>query len=285
MAKISKIKSHLENIAFSHSIFALPFVYMGAFLARGTCPSFHDLFYITLAMIGARSAALALNNLIDLKYDKIHPRFTQRPMVVGKIKPKEVIILIIISLIVFLFAASNLAPICLTLWPFALIPLVIYPYMKRISFLCHFVLGIALSIAPIGSWAAITNEISLEVLALGLAVAVWIAGFDIIYACQDIEFDRKNKLHSVPSHFGLKKALIISKSLHTISILFFIITGYMLNLHFVYFVGIFAAAIVLTYQHYIISEKDLSKVTQTYFMRNGLVSIFVFIFTVISLYL
>ena len=257
---------------------------MGAFLARGACPSFHDLFYITLAMVGARSAALALNNLIDLKYDKIHPRFTQRPMVTGKVKTLEVVVLIIISLIVFLFATSNLAPICLKLWPFALIPLVIYPYMKRISFLCHFVLGIALSIAPIGAWAAITNEISLEVLFLGLSVAVWIAGFDIIYACQDVDFDRKTKLHSVPADFGGKKALIISKSLHVISILSFIITGYILNLNFIYFIGVFVAAAVLIYQNLIVSENNLSKVTQSYFMRNGLVSISLFVFTVISLY-
>ena len=284
MSKTSKIKAHLDNIALSHSVFALPFAYMGAFLAKGSCPSLPGLFYITLAMVGARSAALALNNLIDLKYDKIHPRFTKRPMVTGTIKPFEVIILIIISLSVFLFAASNLAPICLTLWPFALIPLVLYPYMKRISFLCHFVLGLALSIAPIGAWAAITNEISWEILFLGLAVAVWIAGFDIIYGCQDTAFDRENNLHSVPADFGIKKALIISKLLHVISIMSFVIAGYMLTLNFIYFIGVFAASMVLIYQHKIISEDDLSKVTQRYFMRNGLVSIFLFISTVISLY-
>ncbi len=280
---MSKLKAHLENIALSHSVFALPFAYMGAFLAAGAVPSGHDLLWITLAMIGARSAALALNNYIDLKYDKLHPRFTKRPMVTGAVKPREAVILIIVCLALFLLAAAQLQPLCLKLWPLALIPLVVYPYMKRISWTCHLVLGIALAVAPVGAWVGVTGEISVAVLFLGLAVGVWIAGFDVIYACQDVAFDKANGLHSMPVRFGVRGALRLTKIMHMISICCFAVVGWLLQLHFIYYGGVVLAGAVLVYQHSIVSANNLSKVTQRYFMRNGLVGILLFLFTVIAL--
>ncbi|SCM80808.1 4-hydroxybenzoate nonaprenyltransferase UbiA [uncultured Sporomusa sp.] len=282
---MSKLKAHLDNIALSHSVFALPFAYMGAFLAAGGFPSAHDLLWVTLAMIGARSAALALNNYIDLKYDRQHPRFTKRPMVTGAVKTWEAILLIIVCLLVFFLAAAQLQPLCLKLWPLALIPLVVYPYMKRFSWTCHLVLGVALAAAPVGAWIAVAGEVSYAVLFLGLSVGVWIAAFDVIYGCQDVAFDKTHGLNSMAVRFGVDGALKLSKYMHGISIFGFMIVGVLLNLHFIYYIGVALAAIVLIYQHSIVSPDDLRQVTQRYFMRNGLVSTLLFIFTVISLYM
>lgn len=280
---MSKIKAHLDNIALSHSVFALPFAYMGAILAAQGIPMLADIFWITIAMVGARSAALALNNFIDLKYDKIHPRFKNRPMVTGKVTPKEAILLIIISFAVFIVAASQLNPICLKLAPLAVLPFVLYPYMKRFSWACHLVLGLALAVAPVGGWIAITGYLNIGIVLLGLAVGIWIAAFDVIYACQDIKFDKEQGLNSMPVRFGVNGAMILSKIMHIVSISSFIAVGYFLNLSFIYYFGVVIAAIVLYYQHSIIKPNDLSKVTQAYFMRNGLVGISIFLFTFIDL--
>ncbi|QDR80047.1 UbiA-like polyprenyltransferase [Sporomusa termitida] len=280
---MSKLKAHMDNIALSHSIFALPFAYMGAFLAAGGLPDGHDLLWITVAMIGARSAALALNNLIDLKYDRLHPRFTQRPMVTGLVKPWEAVALIAGSLLLFLLAAARLQPLCLQLWPLALIPLVLYPYMKRFSWTCHLVLGGALAAAPVGAWIAVRGDISPAVLILGLAVAVWIAAFDVIYGCQDVEFDKAQGLHSMPVRFGVAGALWLARCMHLVSIAGFVIVGFCLKLSSLYYAGVALAAAVLVYQHLIVSPADLSKVTQKYFMRNGLVGMAMLLFTALAL--
>lgn len=275
----------MNNIAFSHTVFALPFAYIGAILAADGIPTGWELLWITLAMMGARSAAMALNKIIDLKYDRLQPRFAKRPMVTGEVKPWEAVLLTLFSLAVFFVAASQLHPICLKLAPLAVIPLAVYPYMKRFSWTCHFVLGLALSIAPIGAWMAIRGQLTLPIALIGLAVGVWIAGFDIIYGCQDVEFDKKNQLHSVPVRFGVRGALIIARVCHGFSIIGFAIAGQLLNLQWVYYGGVILAAVVLVYQHLIVSSTDFRKVTQTYFMRNGLVSIALLIFTIISMIL
>lgn len=282
---MSKFKAHINNIALSHAVFALPFAYIGALLAAHGMPAGSDLGWITLAMVGARSAAMALNNFIDLKYDRLQPRFANRPMVTGAVKPWEAIALTLISLAVFFLAAAHLHPVCLKLAPVAVIPFAVYPYMKRFSWTCHFVLGLALSIAPIGAWMAIQGELTLPIAILGLAVGVWIAGFDIIYGCQDVEFDKRNKLHSVPVRFGLLGALNIAKTMHVISIIGFFAVGQLMHLQWVYNCGVLLAAVVLVYQHSIVSPTNFKQVTQAYFMRNGLVSIALLVFTVISMVL
>ena len=282
---MSKFKAHINNIALSHAVFALPFAYIGALLAANGIPKALDLAWITLAMIGARSAAMALNNFIDLKYDRLQPRFTNRPMVTGAVKPWEAVLLTLFSLAVFFWAAAHLHPVCLKLAPVAVIPFAVYPYMKRFSWTCHFVLGLALSIAPIGAWMAIRGEITLPIALLGLAVGVWIAGFDIIYGCQDVAFDKQNGLHSVPVRFGVQGAINIARVMHMISIGGFFTVGQLLHMQWVYYCGVILAAIVLVYQHSIVSPTDFRQVTQTYFMRNGLVSIALLIFTVISMML
>lgn len=280
---LTKLQAHVNNIALSHSVFALPFAYMGAFLAAGGRPGWAELGWITLAMVGARSAALALNNLIDLKYDKMHPRFTARPMVKGTIKPWEALAFILVSLSVFLWAAAQLHPICLLLSPLAILPFLLYPYMKRFSWTCHLVLGVALACAPVGAWLAIRGDLAWPVLILGGSVAAWIAAFDVIYGCQDTAFDQEHSLHSIPVRFGIPGALRISRWMHGLSILGLITVGLLLNLNGYYYLGVGLAAVVLCYQHHIVRPWDLSRVTQVYFMRNGLVSIVMFLFTLLSL--
>lgn len=280
---MSKFKAHINNIALSHAIFALPFAYIGAILAAGGMPKVYDLLWITLAMMGARSAAMALNNCIDLKYDRLQPRFANRPMVTGAVKPWEAVLLTLASLAVFFWATTHLHPVCVKLGPVAVIPFAVYPYMKRISWACHFVLGLSLSIAPIGAWVAIRGEITLPIALLGLVVGIWIAGFDIIYGCQDVAFDKKNGLHSVPVRFGVQGALRMVKVMHMLSIIGFLIVGQLMDMQWVYYGGVMLAAVVLVYQHSIVSPTDFTKVTQTYFMRNGLVSIALLVFTIISM--
>jgi 4-hydroxybenzoate polyprenyltransferase len=281
---LNKLKAHIDNVALSHSVFALPFAYMGAFLAAGAMPSWSDLLWITVAMVSARSAALALNNYIDLKYDVDQPRFAKRPMVTGAIKARDAIIFILVSIIMLFVAASMLKPICVLLAPLALVPLSAYPYMKRFSWTCHLVLGSALAAAPIGAWMAVRGDVSLSVIFLGGAVGIWIAAFDVIYGCQDVEFDKEHNLHSMPVQFGVAGALLLAKKMHVLSIAAFLAVGILEKLSAIYYFGVMVAAAVLVYQHKIVSPQDLHAVTQKYFMRNGIVGISIFIFTVISLF-
>ena len=276
---MSKLKAHAENIALHHSVFALPFAYMGALLAADGNPPLAEMLWITLAMVGARSAALALNNLIDLKFDKLHPRFTKRPMVTGEVTTKEAAALIIISFAVFVFAVLQLKPICLKLLPVAAVPFIIYPYMKRLTFACHGVLGLAIAMAPAGGWTAVRGTIDLPQIVLCAAVGMWIGSFDAVYGAQDEAFDLEHGLHSLATEFGAGGALRIARFFHAVCIGCFTLLGWMMGLNWVYYIGIVIAGLTLVYQHSIVNERDFSRLTQVYFMRNGIVSIAIFLFT------
>lgn len=282
---LSKIGAHIDNIALHHSIFALPFAYMGAFLAANGKPAANDLIWITVAMVGARSAALALDNLIDLKFDKLHPRFVKRPMVTGAVKPWEAIALIIFSFIVFVYAVCQLKPICIKLLPLAAMPFIIYPYTKRFTFACHGVLGLAIAMAPAGGWVAVRGTIDWPMIILCSAVGMWIGSFDAVYGAQDEAFDRQNGLHSLATKFGAAGALKIARFFHGAAILLFTILGVVLKLSWPYYIGIVIAGLTLVYQHSIVNSRDFSRLTQVYFMRNGIVSIAMFICTWISYYI
>lgn len=279
---LHKLKALLVNIEFANSIFALPFAYTGAILAARGMPSWHDLGWITVAMAGARSAAMALNRVIDLDIDRRHPRFTERPMVTGAITVLEMTVFIISSFGLLFWAAGNLHPLCVKLLPLAVLPLIVYSYMKRISWTCHLVLGIALAAAPVGAWIAVTGTIELPAILLGGAVMTWIAGFDIIYGSLDIDFDRTNGLHSIPARFGMVKGLCISKGLHVLSVILLMSVGLGCKLGVFYFVGVALAGAVLVYQHIIITPGDLSKVNGQFFLKNGLVSSSVFLLTLVD---
>lgn len=280
---MGKLKAHLDNIAFSHSVFALPFAYMGAFLAAGGLPGGEALLWITVAMVGARSAALALNNLIDLKYDRLQPRLAVRPMVTGAVKPWEAALLVAVCLAVFVYAVYQLHPLARKLWPLAVIPFVVYPYMKRFSWSCHLVLGVALAGAPVGAWIAVRGDLTVTASVLAAAVGIWIAAFDVVYGCQDVAFDKAHGLCSLPVRFGVAGALRLARLMHAASIAAFAAAGWLAGLGHWYYAGVALAAAVLVYQHSIVAADDLSRVTQAYFMRNGLVGMVIFLFTVVSL--
>lgn len=285
MVTLSKNKFlvFLEMIKFEHTIFALPFAYLGAFMAVGGLPPVDKLFWITVAMVGARTAAMALNRLIDRHIDKLNPRTAQRAIPSGAISTIEVWAYTIISFAVLFLAATMLNPLCVKLMPIAVFVLVIYSYMKRISWTCHIVLGIAIGLAPLGSWVAITGKINLPGVILAIAVASWVAGFDIIYSCQDWEFDKENKLHSIPVEFGLEKALIISKLFHIIAPAMFVIIGLIMNFGIIYYVGVLIAISLLLYEHSLVRPNDLTKIDMAFFNMNGYLSVVMFVFTLIDL--
>jgi len=270
-------------IKFEHSIFALPFAYLGAFLAENKVPDFMTIFWITIAMVGARSFAMALNRLIDIDIDRRNPRTSNRALPKGLLSIQNVIIFSLISLTIFLITVYQLAPVCRYLWPLVVIPFVIYPYTKRFTWLSHFVLGLCLGLAPIGAWVAITNKISLEPIIIGAAVLCWVSGFDIFYALQDIDFDRKNKLYSIPVKFGISNSLVLTKILHISSVIFLIWAGLRLNLGIFYFIGIAISGILLAYENLIIKHDDLSKLNMAFFTMNGVISVIMFSFVLIEI--
>ncbi|OHE57982.1 MAG: 4-hydroxybenzoate octaprenyltransferase [Thermodesulfovibrio sp. RBG_19FT_COMBO_42_12] len=275
---MGKLKIYLEMIKFQHSIFALPFAYFGAFLAEMKVPDFKTLFWITFAMVGARSFAMALNRLIDIEIDQHNPRTAERALPKGLLSVLNVVIFAFFSLGFFLLAVYNLEPICRYLWPFVVIPFVVYPYTKRFTWLSHFILGFCLGLAPVGAWIAVTNSISFEPFLIGAAVLFWVSGFDIFYAIQDIDFDRNQGLLSIPARFGIRKSLALIKLLHAFSIVLLILVGLHLNLGLFYFAGVVFTALLLAYENSIIKPDDLSRLNLAFFNLNGLVSIIMLCF-------
>lgn len=251
-------------------------------MATGGKPDFWTVILILLAITAARWAAIAIDNLADLKYDKIQPRLRYRAMVRGEISKSDAIIFIALCLAVLIAVVAQLPPICLKLLPIAAIPFIIYPFTKRFTAFCHLFLGFAIAMAPAGAWVALTCGISLPMMILCAAVALWIGAFDAVYGLQDEKFDKSQGLHSFATKFGAAGALRLARGLHAISIVFFLAIGVILGLKSLYFAGVFVAAAALAYQHAIVRPGDYREVTQAYFMRNGIVSIAIFIFTWLS---
>ena len=269
-----KIKAHINNIALSHTIFDLPFAFMGAILASSGRVDGWTLCLITLAVTSGRAAALAIDNLADLKFDKLQPRMAYRAMVKGEISKREAKIFIALCLIIMVLTVAQLPPICLKLLPLAAIPFIIYPFTKRFTGWCHVFLGVAISMAPAGGWVAAGGEIfDPAVIFLCTAVILWMAGFDAMYGAQDEKFDKSQGLHSLATEFGANKAFTISKIFHVICVLCFVAVGVTLSLGIFYFAGVAIATLTLIYQHKIVSPTNFSQVTQKYFMRNGIVSV------------
>lgn len=282
---MQKLKVFFEMIKFEHTLFALPFAYLGAFLASNGLPTPGKLFWITLAMIGARTAAMSLNRLIDRQIDARNPRTAQRALPAGHLKVQEVYIYTVLSFLLLGFSAYMLNILALLLMPIAVFFLVLYSYTKRFTWACHLVLGISLGLAPAGAWIGVTGQWALAPVLLGLGVMTWVAGFDIVYACQDVEFDRKEGLYSIPAIFGVRRALEISALLHVFAPLFFIAVGVIMSMGWLYYVGIVIAIGLLFRQHRIVSASDLSKVGVAFFNLNGYLSVLLFIFSIVDLIL
>ena len=278
------IKAHINNVALHHTIFDLPFAFMAAILAADGRPSYLDLWWIALAITTGRAAAMAMDNLADLKYDSQQPRMAYRAMVKGEISKREARICIAVCLVLMVLAVLQLQPICIYLLPAAALPFLIYPYMKRITGWCHLFLGLAIAMAPAGGWVGVSGQVTVPLVLLCLAVALWIGAFDAMYGAQDEVFDRSQGLHSLAVSYGAAGAFRLSTAMHVVCIGCFLAVGVMMQLHWPYFMGVGIAAGTLVYQHQSVSPTDFSRVTQRYFMRNGIVSVAIFICTWLSFY-
>ena len=286
---IKKISTLSEAIKFEHTIFALPFAYLGMVLAAHGLPTLWQIFWITLAMAGARSFAMAMNRLIDASHDALNPRTANRALPRRLLKPIEMLLFALAALALFGFSAWELNPLCFFLLPLALVLLAGYPYTKRFTWLCHIVLGLADGIAPIGGWIAVNPTISLANLLppflLGLAVAAWVGGFDLIYSCQDLEFDREMGLHSIPARFSVAASLRLSTLMHIITIALLVAVGILLHLGLIYWLGLAIASILIVYEHQLVSPTDLSKLNVAFFNMNGYIAVVVFVCTFLAIYI
>lgn len=279
---INKFRVFLEMIKFEHTIFALPFAYTGALLVEQSIPTASNLLWITLAMVSARTAAMSLNRLIDRHIDAKNPRTANRALPKGLLSAMEVWVYVAVSVAILLLATSQLSTLALQLFPVAVAMLVIYPYTKRFTWGCHLFLGATLALAPLGAWIAIAGALAWEPVLLGLAVMFWVAGFDIIYACDDYNFDRQHGIHAIPARFGIKIALIIAVLFHISALVFLLTTGMLLELGTFYFIGVAIAAAILGYEHWLIKPNDLSRSGAAFFTWNGVLSVVMFIFTLLA---
>lgn len=268
----------IELIKLEHTVFALPFALSGLVLGSATLPSAQVWLWTIVAFTGARAAAMSLNRIIDAEIDSKNPRTSQRAIPQGKINKNQALLFALLSFAIMLAAASQLPPLCLILSPIAVFWLSFYSYTKRFSPYCHFALGIALGGAALGGWiAAGGNLLAPSAWLLAFAVTCWVAGFDIIYACQDIDFDRREKIHSLPARLGLAGALNLSKLLHVVTITSLIALGLYSHLGLIYWSGMTVVAVLLIYEHSLISPNNLSRLNAAFFNINGLVSILAFV--------
>jgi len=270
-------------VKIEHTIFALPFAFLGAFMAARGLPGIEQTGWILLAMVGTRSAAMAFNRLVDLPFDARNPRTASRALPQKQLSKGFVVIFIVASSAILVFAASRLNPLSLKLSPLALGIVFFYSYTKRFSWLSHMFLGLSLACAPIGAWIALKGSIGLTPLILGLTVALWVAGFDIIYSCQDVEFDKQESLFSIPKRFGIRAALWISAILHLIMLGILAYLFVREGIGIIGFAGLSLVGILLAYEHSLVHPKDLSRANTAFFTINGWISILLCVTTAIDI--
>ncbi len=265
-------------VKFEHTIFALPFAYVGAFLAVGGVPSAHDLLWITVAMVGARSLAMALNRLIDARIDAANPRTATRELPSGALTKAAVLGFCLLSLAVYAVAVWQLDPLVRWLSPIPVVAFVVYPYLKRFTWLCHLWLGAVDGLAPVGAWAAIKGELPWQAWALGAAVAAWVSGFDLFYALFDVDIDREQGLHSWVTRFGERGAFTGARVLHLATIVLLAAAGIGLDVGILYWLGVLIVASLLLYEHTLVRPGDLRRLDAAFFTMNGVISVAFFAF-------
>ena len=279
----TKLAVIFSDIKIQHTVFALPFAVMSAFLSAGGLPETEKLLWIIVCMVGARSAAMAFNRIVDARFDKENPRTQDRALPSGKINVGNYAVFLIASSALFVFAAWMLNSLAFYLSPVALAIVFFYSLTKRFTAFSHFWLGLAISIAPVGAWVAIREEISFTSLLLGAAVICWLIGFDILYACLDIEADRANRLHSIPERFGIETALKMAFASHAVMVVFLLVLlEPTVLLGWVYLAGVALVAGLLAYEHSLIKKDDLSKVNMAFFNVNGIISIGLMAFVIVD---
>jgi 4-hydroxybenzoate polyprenyltransferase len=281
-----RVRAFLRLVVVEHSVFALPFAYVAALTAMrsvGDRVRWWDLVLVTVAMVAARTFAMAANRVIDRELDARNPRTAQRELVTGAVSVRTAVVGAVVALAVFLAAAALLSPLCLALAPLAVVPLVGYPYTKRVTWLCHAALGLAQAVAPVGAWIAVTGEWSWDAVLLGLAVGTWIGSFDLIYACQDVASDRREGVSSVPARFGVAAALRASSVVHVLTVALLVWFGLSAGFGALWFTGVALTALALAYEHTLVRPDDLSKVGRAFFTVNGYVGLGLLLFAVADL--
>ncbi|MCL4396457.1 MAG: putative 4-hydroxybenzoate polyprenyltransferase [Chloroflexi bacterium] len=274
----------LDNIKFEHTIFALPFAYLGMVLAANGLPTLHQFFWITVAMASARTFAMSLNRLVDRELDARNPRTMNRPLPRGLISPRAVALVVGAAFVLFEVAAWQLNTLCLALSVPALVFLTGYHYAKRYTWLSHWILGFTDGIAAAGGWVAVRATFDPLAALLWFVVVAWMAGFDLIYACQDVEVDRREGLHSVPSQFGVATALSLARVNHAVTIVALAVVGLVAGLGWVYWAGWLVVAVLLAYENAIVKPDDLSRLNVAFFNVNGYVSVLVFLSALLGLW-
>ena len=270
---VTRLGLFLETVKFEHTIFALPFAYVAVFLAADGFPSAADFVWITVAMISARTFGMAANRLIDAEIDARNPRTASRPLPTGRVSYAEVGLYAVVSAAVFVVAAFQFGSLARSLWPVVLVVMAAYPYAKRFTWASHLALGLVYIVVPAGVWVALHNEVTGASLALGLAAGCWVAGFDIIYACQDVEVDRRDGLHSLPADVGVAPALLAARALHAVMLAGLIVAGWSLERGVWYYIGIAVTGLLLAYEHRLVSARGLSRVNAAFFTTNGVISL------------
>ncbi len=276
---LEKLGTYLEMIRFSHTVFALPFALMGAVLAAGGVPPGEKILWILVAMVGARSGAMGMNRFADRHLDALNPRTRDRALPQGRIASGEALLFVVLSFSVFLLAAWMLNPLCFALAPAAILIVSGYSYTKRVTALSHLILGLSLALAPVGAWIAVTGGIALPAVILGAAVLFWVAGFDVLYALMDIEFDRRTGLFSLPVCFGVNGGMQIARLFHAGTVGCLAVLMPLARLGPVYAAGLLLAAGLLAYEHWLLHRHGLAKLDVAFFNVNGALSIGLFLFT------
>jgi 4-hydroxybenzoate polyprenyltransferase len=275
---LQNLKITLEMIKWEHSIFALPFALCGAMLAAGGLPTWHQLAWIVVAMVSARSAAMAFNRLADASIDAANPRTSIRALPAGLLTPSFVSTFVVVSSAIFVLASSQLNRLTLLLSPVALGAVLLYSYSKRFTRWSHLFLGFALGIAPAAAWISVRGSLDPRILLLTAAVTFWVGGFDVIYACQDYEFDRNHGLHSLPRHLGIHTALWIARLFHLVMIGLLVALVLVFGLGKLAAAGVIVVAMLLAYEHSLVRHDDLSKLNAAFFTMNGVIAVVFFVF-------
>jgi 4-hydroxybenzoate polyprenyltransferase len=270
---VTAVRHFLDAIKFEHTVFALPFAYVAMVLASDGWPGWRTLLWVTLAMAGARTLAMAVNRLADRFIDAANPRTARRHLPAGLLTPAQVAGAAAAAGALLLLSAHMLNPLCLALAPLAVLFLVGYSYTKRFTWLSHWILGFTDGIAAAGGWIAVRGAFAPPVYVLWFALTVWIAGFDLIYACQDVEFDRGHRLHSVPARFGIPAALATARVCHVLTIAAFALLGWMMGLGWLYWLGVAVVGGLLVYEHSLVSPGDLSRLDVAFFNVNGYIAV------------
>ena len=265
-------------VKIEHTVFALPFAYVGAFLAVDDVPQAHDLVWITLAMVGARSLAMALNRLVDAQIDARNPRTAGRELPAGRLSALQVLSFCLAALALFLVAVWQLDPLVRWLWPIPVAGFVVYPYLKRVTWLAHLWLGVVDGLAPVGAWVAIRGDLPWQAWTLGGAVAVWVAGFDLFYSLFDVEIDRAQGLHSWATRWGVKGVFGGARALHGATVVLLVVAGLGLPIGALYWLGVSAVAGLLLYEHRLVRPDDRRRLDAAFFTMNGVISVAFFVF-------